>query len=394
MRILLYAPNYLPATRCGGPIWSSHGLAKALVGVGYDVQVFTTNVDGPGVIDVPVGEPVIIDGVRVRYFDIKTPRRIYFSPGMGRAFASELATFDVVHINGMYLWPGPKAARAAERLRVPLVVSPRGMLVPEMIAGKSTLAKRVWITLFERRSLAAASVIHVTSEEEAEGIRRLGLDLAPLALIGNGVDLPDRLPVAHEIERCWRGISRGRRVAFLGRLDWTKGVDLAIEAVLGQPEAHLLIAGHDQLGLRAALESRLSETGSEPRGRFIGHVDGREKWAFLAGADVLLAPSIKESFGIAVAEALAVGTPVICSEGVGVAPIVRRIDPACVVPRRREALSGALKALLMEAPRRALFKHRAIEIMATEYTWPAIAREMVQLYEGARRRVVQPDRVA
>jgi glycosyltransferase involved in cell wall biosynthesis len=394
MRILLFAPNYLPATRYGGPIWSSHGLAKALAGLGHDVHVFTTNVDGPGILDVPIGEPVLIDGVSVRYFDIKTPRRIYFSPEMGRALDSELATFDVLHINGMYLWPGPKAARAAERSGVPLVVSPRGMLVPEMIAGKSALAKRVWITLLERRSLAAAAVIHVTSEEEAEGVRRLGLDLAPLALIGNGVDLPDRSPAADEIERCWGGIPRGRRVAFLGRLDWTKGVDLAIEAVLDQPDAHLLIAGHDQLGLRAALEPRLSAAGSQPLGRFIGPVDGKDKWAFLAGADVLLAPSIKESFGMAVAEALAVGTPVICSEGVGVAPIVRRIDPTCVVPRTREALAGALRALLMEEPRRAIFGQRAIEIMAAGYTWPTIAGEMVRLYEGARRGAALPDRAA
>jgi len=394
MRILLFAPNYLPATRYGGPIWSSHGLAKALVGLGHDVHVFTTNVDGPGVLDVPLDEPVLIDGVKVRYFDITTPRRIYFSPGMGRALEAELANFDVVHINGMYLWPGPKAARAAERYGVPLIVSPRGMLIPEMIMGKSALAKRAWITLLERRSLAVAAAIHVTSEEEADGVRRLGLGLAPLALIGNGVDRPDRPPTVEEIEQRWVGIPRGRRIAFLGRLDWTKGLDLAIDAVLDQPEAHFLIAGHDQLGLRAVLEPRLRAAGCEPRGRFVGPVDGRDKWAFLAGADVLVAPSIKESFGIAVAEALAIGTPVICSEGVGIAPIVRRIDPACVVSRTREALSGAVNALLMDERRRAMFGQRAIEIMAAEYTWPAIARKMVQLYESARSEAALPDRAA
>jgi glycosyltransferase involved in cell wall biosynthesis len=268
------------------------------------------------------------------------------------------------------------------------------MLVPEMIMGKSALAKRAWITLLERRSLAAAAAIHVTSEEEAEGVRRLGLGLAPLALIGNGVDLPDRPPTAEEIEQQWANSPAGRRVAFLGRLDWTKGLDLAIDAVLDHPEAHFLVAGHDQLGLRAALEPRLRAAGSEPRGRFVGPVDGRDKWAFLAGADVLVAPSIKESFGIAVAEALAAGTSVICSDGVGVAPIVRRIDPACVVPRTREALSDALKGLLMDGRRRATFGQRAIEIMAAEYTWPAIARKMVGLYESARREATLPDRAA
>lgn len=386
MQILIYAPNYLPATRYGGPVRSSHGLAKALAARGHEVHVVTTNVDGPDVLDVPLATPVDIDGVTVRYFAITTPRRIYHSPGMGRAVDAEAGRFDIVHINGMFLWPGPRLARAAIAAGVPLIVSPRGMLVPELIAGRSTFAKRAWIRLHERRRLAAAAAIHVTSEEEAQGVRRLGLDLAPLKVVGNGVDLPHPMPSPDAIERFWAGIPPGCRVAFLGRLDWTKGADLAIDAVARVPGAHLLIAGHDQIGLRAALEPRLAV------GRFIGPVNDTEKWALLAGADVLIAPSIKESFGIAVAEALALGTPVICTEGVGAAAIIRRIDPAGIAQRTVGALAEALTALLADAPRRAAYSWHAREIMAAEFTWPAIARQMEQVYlaasadSGRRRR--------
>jgi glycosyltransferase involved in cell wall biosynthesis len=252
------------------------------------------------------------------------------------------------------------------------------MLVPEMIAGKSALVKHLWIALQERRSLGRASFIHVTSEEEANGVRRLGLDLVPLAIIGNGVDRPERRPDTSAVERVWAGIAEGHRVAFLGRLDWTKGLDLTIDAILAHPTAGIVIAGPDQIGLRARLEPKIGQ-----RGRFVGPLGEDDKWALLAGADVLLAPSVKESFGIAVAESLAIGTPVICTLGVGAASIVRRIDNTCVVERRADAIARALAALLDDAPRRATFGVRAKAIMDGEFTWTVVAAQMESLLQSA-----------
>lgn len=384
MRILFFAPNYLPATRYGGPIASSHGLAKALVRLGHEVHVFTTNVDGPGVLDVPLGDPVTIDGVQVRYFSVSTPKRIYHCPTMARVIDTEIGSFDVVHVNGVYLWPGPRIAKAAERSEVPVVISPRGMLVPELIAGKSAVVKRLWIALKERPHLANAAAIHVTSDEEWEGVCRLGLDLAPVVVLGNGVDPPIELPSSAESDEMWSGIPSGRRVAFLGRLDWTKGIELAIDAVRAIPDAFLLIAGPDQIGLRHSLEPRLLRPDGSVAGRFTGPVEGPRKWALLAGADVLVAPSIKESFGMSVAEALSIGTPVVCTHGVGAAAIVARTDPTAVVERTPVALARALAGLLDDDERRRRAGAEGRRIMASEYTWDAIALGMAEVYKGVR----------
>lgn len=382
LRVLQFAPNYLPATRYGGPIQSSHGLAKALVQRGHDVHVLTTNVDGPDVLDVPLGRAIARDGVKIWYFPVRKPRRFYFSPELGNCADAQLQGFDIAHINGMYLWPGPKVARSAFKFNVPYVISPRGMLVPELIAGKSAVAKRAWIALIERRSLGRASAIHVTSEEERGGLEALELDLAPVALIGNGVEWPSDAPSRGAIERVWAGIPSGSRVAFLGRLDWTKGVDIAIDATLGHPHAQIVIAGPDQHGMRAQLEARLVLSGAmnKQRCRFIGAVSGEQKWALIAGADVLLAPSLKESFGIAVAEALIMGIPVVCTEGVGLAPVVRRADTGCVVARNSGALTRVLTELLDDPKRRREFGQRASDLMKAKYTWPVIASEIEQLY--------------
>ena len=54
MKILHVVPTYYPAVRYGGPIRSVHGLASALAAQGHDVHVYTTNVDGKGVLPVPL----------------------------------------------------------------------------------------------------------------------------------------------------------------------------------------------------------------------------------------------------------------------------------------------------------------------------------------------------
>src|SRR5688572_2488741 len=162
MRLLHVVPTYLPARRYGGPIVAVHGLCRALASRGHEVEVFTTNVDGDGTLDVPLARAVDLDGVRVHYFESPVPR-LYWSPQMRRALAAKIGEYDLVHIHAIYLWPGYAAARAAHRAHVPYVISPRGMLVPELIRRKSRFVKKAWLATIERRNFAHAAGIHFTS---------------------------------------------------------------------------------------------------------------------------------------------------------------------------------------------------------------------------------------
>ncbi len=350
--------------------------------MGHKVDVITTDVDGPNRLDVSLDHPIEMDGVEVHYCPISKPRRIYYSPAVAQRAASLMPYSDAVHVNGMFLWPGPFLGRAARQLGKPLVISPRGMLMPEMVAGKSRLVKRAWIATQERANLAAARAIHVTSEGEAEGLQKMGLDLAPISVIGNGVQLPARAPSQPEIDAIWGGVGLGRRVAFLARLDWTKGADMAIEAVRAHPRAVIRLAGHDQIGLQEKLAPRLVRPDGSIAGSFLGPLDGMDKWALLAGADVLLVPSVRESFGMSVVEAMAMGTPVIATEGVGAAALLRRLDPSLVVPREQSVLNAALAKFLADGTRRDAIGQAARAVVKTELTWTGIARQMLALYNG------------
>ena len=147
---------------------------------------------------------------------------------MRQALALNIANFDILHLHSVFLWPTSAAAQAARRAGVPYVLSPRGMLVEDLIRRKSSLAKRAWITLFERRNIEQAAAVHLTSEIEASELRALGFRHTRLAVVANGIDLP-RGPAQQRIRL---RVKRARPyVLFLGRLNWKKGLDRLIPAM-------------------------------------------------------------------------------------------------------------------------------------------------------------------
>lgn len=365
MKILHVVPTYFPARRYGGPIVAVHGLCKALVARGHEVHVFTTNVDGDGTLDVPVVTPVDVDGVQVRYFPSPQPR-VYRSPAMRRALAKETGAFDVVHTHAVYLWPGVAAARAARATGVPYVISPRGMLVPELIARKSRFAKTLWLRLFERRGFAHAAAIHFTSALELEDARRVGLPLPSPIVIPNGVDLPPRPNVPRE----------ERTLVFLGRVNWKKGLDRVIEA-LPRLGARLLVAGNDEEHLTPQLRALAEKAGADVE--FLGPVYGAAKDELLARATLFVLLSTSENFGNAVLEALAMETPAVLSAGVGLAEEVVRAHAGVV------GLDD-VPALLADPARRVEMGRNGRALVESRFAWPRVAQEMEEAYCSIRSR--------
>lgn len=361
MHILHVVPTYLPARRYGGPIVAVHGLCRALVTRGHEVTVFTTNVDGNETLDVP--ELVLLDGVRVHYFD-SSFRRLYWSPSMRRAFDG-VAEFDLVHVHSVYLWPGAAAARAARRARIPYVISPRGMLVPELIAAKSRFAKSAWLRLVERPGFAGAAAIHFTSDLELQDAGRVGLPIPSPIVIPNGVN-PDPIPSV---------VRDPATLLFLGRLSWKKNIEGAIEALTSVPAARLIVAGNDDENLTPRLRDLAGRLGVADRVSFPGPVYGEAKRTLLAQASLFVLLSHSENFGNAVLEALAMETPVVLSEAVGVAREIVEAGAGAIG-------AASIPALLADSARRAEMGRRGRTLVAERFAWSAVAARMEEAYAG------------
>src|SRR5215813_15432540 len=113
MRILHVVPNYFPAVRHGGPMFAVHALLPPGLGRGHELQVFTTNIDGPGITPTPIAKPVDLDGVQIQYFPCPLIRRLYWAPALGRALHHAIDKVDIVHLHTVFLWPTWAAARVA-----------------------------------------------------------------------------------------------------------------------------------------------------------------------------------------------------------------------------------------------------------------------------------------
>lgn len=381
MRLLHVVPTYLPAVRYGGPIRSVHALCRELAAAGHDVQVFTTSVDGPFDSNVPLMRPVDLDGVKVTYFPSPTLRRLYWSPTMGRALASATAAFDVVHLHAVYLWPILAGARAARAHGVPYVMSPRGMLVPELIKRKSRWVKEAWIRLIERANLEAAAAIHTTSAVEARHLAGFGWRLPPIATIPHGVDDPPPLSAQPLSDDVAAALAGGPMVLAFGRISWEKGLDRLIAALAQAPSVRVVIAGDNSTGHAAFLASEAIRLGVAARVTILArHVDGGDKEALFAGARLFAMTSLSENFGIAAFEAMRRGLPVLATPDVGMAEIVRDSGAGMVVEPTAAAIAVGLASMFGdpegcrrqgEAGRRHVVDH---------YGWPAIARRMAALY--------------
>ncbi len=383
MKILHVTPYYYPALRYGGPVRSVHGLCKHLARIGHDIEVFTTDLDGPFRVDRPVGVPVDLDGVRVWYFRSRCLKKIFYSPPMERELERRTGEFDLVHIHTFFSWPTHIAATIAARHGVPYILSPRGMLVKDLVRRKSRLVKSAWIQLFGRRVVEGAARIHVTTDIEKKEIRSFHFNLPEIFVIPIGIDPSDTSPksggsVSPAIEALVR---KKPLLLFLGRVNWKKGLDRLIPALRYLEGAHLAVAGNDDDNYRIQLDKLALRNGVLERITFAGPVYGEEKRRLFGAADVFLLPSYSENFGIAVLEAMAAGVPVVVTPEVGLSREVEEAGAGLVLNGDPGVLGPGIKALLADPGRMREMGERGRELAARRFAWSGIARSMESVYK-------------
>ncbi|MEP0548287.1 MAG: glycosyltransferase [Rhodothermales bacterium] len=311
-----------------------------------------------------------------------------FLPGAGRFGAAIRDTVGggsgLIHDHGLWLPTNHASARAAARASVPFVVSTRGMLTEWALrfnAGK----KRVAWALYQRRDLQSARLFHATAEEEVEDIRRAGLR-QPVALIPNGVELPDRAREAPT--------GMVRKALFLSRVHPKKGL---INLVRAWAEVRaegweLVLAGPDEGGHRAEVEHVIRALGLEGI-RWTGEVDDRAKWDLYYGADLFVLPTFSENFGIVVAEALAAGIPAITTRG---APwgILEERGCGWWIDTGVEPLVAALReATSLADERRLAMGQRGRAYVEEELSWAHVAAKMREAYVWVLEGGVRPKAV-
>lgn len=313
-----------------------------------------------------------------------------YSGGLLGWLRQNVSRFDGIVINGIWTFHGVAAAIAA-RGRVPYVVFTHGMLDPwfkRQYPGKHLKKYVYWPVQYW--VLRNAERVLFTSALER--------DLAPQSFWPNHwksfvVPYGTGEPPVNEAAQAeaWYGVVpelRGRRyVLFLSRIHEKKGCDLLIEAfarVAPQyPGVDLVIAGPNQVGLQAKLQQQAEMLGMASRVHWPGLLTGDAKWGALRNCDAFILPSHQENFGVAVAESLACGRPVLISNQVNIWPEIEQESVGMVAP---DTLAGTEELLsrwlaLGEGERDAMTA-RTTEVFRRRYSMRSCAVAIRDLFES------------
>ena len=365
-------PTYFPAIRYGGPILAIHELCKIQVSLGHEVSVYTTNVDGDLNLDLPTGQPIDVDGVKVTYFPVpKYGRRIYFSSTMKIALDEKLLNVDFMHLHSVFLWPTNMAARLAKKHGIPWCVAPRGALSLAMIRSKSYLIKRVALFLFDNWTLRNASFLHATSLMEKKEISDLIPGLSKIEVIPNGVQIP--------LEHSNKSLLKPY-VLYLGRISWKKRIDCLIQAMQYIPDHDLVIAGNDEENLLPKLQKLVLDLSLGNRVHFIGSVVGGKKDDLLQSAKILALPSLNENFGNVVLESLASSRPVALTKGVALLEEVLLANAGIELSDNPKEMGMQLNNYLNSQDNLNKMGWNGFNLVKNKFQWASVAKLTIEAY--------------
>ena len=371
MRVLQVVSGIDP--KSGGPTRSVKGICRALSKAGVDVTLLVLH--GNHEFDNPC-EVKIIRGLPSH-----------------EILSQTIKQFDLVHIQGLWDWALHKVSAECRKSKIPYVISPRGMLDPWALSVKKC-KKRLAMLVYQRRDLKGASAFHVTATLEEKSVRAQGLE-QPCIIAPNGVDLPMELPKV-------KARGEQRTAIFLSRLHPGKGLLLLAEAwARVKPQGWTMrVVGPDSYGHKAEVLAKLDALGishtdastcaksnnraieqsNNSSWQFVDMVDDVRKWQEYAAAELLVHPSVSENFGITIAEGLAAGLPVICTDGTPWAEIAERKCGWYIKANSIDALTLALREAT-NSTELAEMGARGRKLVEEHYTWSAVCDKLVRGYE-------------
>lgn len=308
----------------------------------------------------------------------------------GVAVSDELVIDDhelVHHFHG--LW-NPMHSRIAARLRSnrrPYVVSPHGMLEPWAFQNRRW-KKLPYFHLIERRFLMGAASVFVTSSMEKDHLLAVlphpNVEVLPLGC--RDPQMPNYVN-----SRASLGWSASESVMlYLSRVDPKKGLHLLFDAISSIPEMatswKLVIVGDGPDDYVTSIKQQQSRLGEKlPTIEWVGAVWGDDRWKYLQAADLFVLPTQSENFGIAVLEALHVGTPVLTTSET---PWLDHasMDGIFICEPTIESIRAALKNKVMR--RSADWSVGDRELLASwaeaRFSWPYLVTDYLTAYERAR----------
>ncbi len=378
----------------GGMTVYLHELSSTMASQEVEVDVFTRR-DHPGLPEIAE----VVPGYRVHHLEAGPPRPLSIEsqvPHLGRfsqALLERLETRtllpDLVHSH--YWLSGWAALEVKERLNIPMANSfhTLGRVKDATRRADQSPTDPMRIATEETLISGADCVVASTPFEADDLMDHYGADPTKLCISPPGVNRTYFHPGDQAKARARLGLGRGPLALFVGRIQALKGPDVALAAVAlareRLPDLRLLIVGGPS-GPEGEREMEALRAAADDLGpgtvRFHPPVRHDRLADFYRAADVLVAPSRSESFGLAVAEAQACGLPVVAARRGGLMYVVEDGGSGWLVDGwEPDGYAAAIAKVLEDNELRSAMSARGVE-WASQYSWHATSDRLLELYQS------------
>lgn len=326
------------------------------------------------------------NGLPIQLF---TPGFMLHSTEAKKALLSTKA--DILHMEALWRCPHRWMVDWKKQYKnKPIVCSPHGMLDPYIVQSQGKF-KRLISNLFFQKGLEAVDCYHALCQKELEDIRAYGLK-QPIAIIPNGINLPDKTKIYPRKDE-------KLHLLYLGRLHRKKGVDILLKALAEIKNEnldflkkwHIDLVGWDHENCKVELENIVRNEQLQDFVTFHGGLFGEEKLQMYATSDAYILPSHGEGLPMTVLEAWSWNLPVIMTpycnipEGFDAGAAIKIDDNISSVK------NGLMTLFTMDGKQREEIGKKGFQLVSEKFTWSASAQKMIQLYTWLLGNNEKPD---
>ena len=284
---------------------------------------------------------------------------------------------DIVHVHGCWEPQCVWVQKWSQAKGYKVILTPHGMLEPWIVKRNYWIKKFPALMLYQKKAICKADYIHATAESEKENLLKLGYN-DKIKVIPNAVNVD-----SIRMKDSWK---RTKTILFLSRIHEKKGLNFLIEAAsILKKELdgyQIVIAGEGDASYIETLKQMVLQANVQDIITFAGGVYGKEKWNLFRKADVFVLPTYSENFGIAIAEALGSGTPVITTKGTPWSDLLK-YDCGWYTEIGTLPIVKALKSFLQLDEKALESKGRnGRRLIEEKYSTQSMADEMMKLYRG------------
>ena len=343
------------------------------------IQVFTTVANGKYELNVETGKQQNVDGVPVSYLKRWTKDHSHFSPGLLIRLRSEIirhAQDDklVIHIHAWWNLVSVLSCLVAKWYKIPVILSPRGMLTAYTQTNRNSIAKKIIHKSFGKRLLQYCH-IHATSNQEQADILEI---IQPNSI----TVIPNLVNLAEGIERKAHTEADFFKLIFLSRIEEKKGLELLFDALSSIEIPWVLtIAGGGEESYVKKLEQKADNLKLGDRINWVGQISNEKKFSIMADHDLLVLPSHNENFANVVVESLGVGTPVLVSKNVGLADYVKNNELGWICSITSESIQDNLRNAFNDSQKRKSIRNSAPSIIRKDFCDDTLVEKYFELYK-------------